>query len=403
MPEVAVLADRYEVRELLARGGMADVHRGFDRTLEREVAIKMLRGEVAEARRFRSEMRLLATLEHPNLVRLLDAGEHAGVPFLVLALVDGPTLARRLQDGGRLTADEVAPVGRDLARALGYIHGAGVVHRDVKPSNILLAADGRALLSDFGVARVLGSISATQTGMVVGTARYLSPEQAAGQNVTPASDVYALGLVLLEALTGTAAFDGSDAEAVYARLHRDPAVPEQLPAPWAPLLRAMTAREPSKRPTPDRVATVLDGDPDETRPVTTVPLTPTELMPAVTRALARPRRFERRWLWALAALAVVMSGVAVAASRDGTDAPSTDTTTTTTAEPATTVHTTAPPTTQNRHAPCAQLEQEKQSIEAEKQRVEEQHKDDNTTREQLKNQLEEQKKTIEERKQQAGC
>ena len=155
MPDPVVFAGRYELRELIARGGMADVHRAFDRSLEREVAVKVFRGEIGEVRRFHDEIRMLATFEHRNLVQLLDAGEHDGLPFLVLGLVDGPTLARRLDEQGVLPPDEVTVLAADVSRALAYIHAAGVVHRDVKPSNILLAPDGRALLGDFGVARLL--------------------------------------------------------------------------------------------------------------------------------------------------------------------------------------------------------------------------------------------------------
>jgi tRNA A-37 threonylcarbamoyl transferase component Bud32 len=399
MPDPVVFAGRYELRELIARGGMADVHRAFDRSLGREVAVKVFRGEIGEVRRFRDEIRMLATFEHPNLVQLLDAGEHEGLPFLVLSLVDGPTLARRLDEQGVLPPGEVTALAADVSRALAYIHAAGVVHRDVKPSNILLAPDGRALLGDFGVARLLESTSATQTGMVVGTARYLSPEQAAGEEVTTAADVYALGLVLFECLLGRAAFEGTQAEIAFARLQRDPDVPSDLPAPWPELLRSMTRRDPTQRPSAAHVLALTDSDPF----ATSVVVEPTRVLPtaaAPVRATRAPVVHvvsrDRRVLWGIAALVLLfIVGVALAArNRDGgVQDPTTQTTTIAT----TTIATTTAPDL------CAQFDQQIQAVEAEKQRVQEQYKHDKKTRKELQAQLDEQQKQIEQRKQRAGC
>jgi serine/threonine protein kinase len=180
------------------------------------------------------------------------AGEQADGPaYLVREFVDGQSLAQRLASGPMGAAD-VALLGRQLAETLTYLHGRGVVHRDIKPANILLqaAADGpeRARLTDFGVARLLDSSRITSVGTTVGTANYLSPEQATGAEVGPPADIYALGLVLLECLTGQVAYPGSGVEAAVARLHRPPHIPAAIGPGWVRLLRMMTAHDPAARP-----------------------------------------------------------------------------------------------------------------------------------------------------------
>ena len=248
----AALRDRYVLGSLLGSGGMADVHRATDTTLERSVAVKVLRdvaGDESARHRFVAEARTLAGLSHRNLVTVLDAGigEDDDRPFLVMELVEGRSLADALEDGP-LTPEDAAAVGAQVAAALAYAHGRGVVHRDVKPGNVLLGGDGRVKLADFGIARLLGDTARhTRTGTAIGTAAYLAPEQVRGEDVTGAADTYALGLVLLEALTGRRAFPGSPTEAALARLQRDPEVPAGLPGGWAPLLTAMTAADPTDR------------------------------------------------------------------------------------------------------------------------------------------------------------
>ncbi|TAM84488.1 MAG: serine/threonine protein kinase [Jatrophihabitans sp.] len=257
-----LLAGRYELHHVLGRGGMADVMQATDTSLGREVAIKLFRPEVAAAAehtRSTGEIRALARLHHPGLVTLFDAGTaNADTldarPFLVMELVTGPTLADLLREGP-LPSAAVADLGGQLADTLVYVHANGIVHRDVKPANILLArpAGGAsrrwaAKLTDFGVARLIDSTRLTLAGMTVGTANYLSPEQATGQDVGPGSDVYALGLVLLECLTGEVVFPGSAMAAATARLHRDPEIPAFLDDRWHVLLADMTRREPSGRP-----------------------------------------------------------------------------------------------------------------------------------------------------------
>jgi serine/threonine protein kinase len=252
------LAGRYVLGDLLGRGGMADVHRAYDELLERPVAVKLLR-DVAGTDRFRSEARILGRLTHPGLVTVLDAGVTDGVPWLVLELVEGGTLADACR-AAPLAPVRTAQIGADLAEALGHVHRSGLVHRDVKPGNILLAHDGRVLLTDFGVARLVeGAVPATATGITMGTAAYLAPEQVRGERVTGAADVYALGLVLLEALTGRREYPGAPTEAALARLSRPPEVPRSLPAGWRRVLQAMTAEAPAVRPASEKLAGVLRG------------------------------------------------------------------------------------------------------------------------------------------------
>ena len=253
--------DRYDLGEVLGRGGMAVVHRAHDRVLDRPVAIKVLRDTVddTERQRFTSEARTLARLSHIGLVTVLDAGVSSERPFLVMELVDGPTLAEKLTDGP-LPLSEVASVGTQLARALAYAHEVGVVHRDVKPANVLLGPDGRIKLADFGIARLLGeTVRHTQTGTTIGTAAYLSPEQVQGHPVEAPSDVYSLALVLLETITGQREFPGSPTESALARLSRPPHLPDDLPPDLSALLRDMAATDPADRPSAAQVADRLDA------------------------------------------------------------------------------------------------------------------------------------------------
>jgi hypothetical protein len=223
-----VVDERYLVGELLGRGGMAEVFRATDTATDRRVALKVLHDiEEGNAVRLRSEAAALGRLDHPGLVGLRGCGTHGGLPYLVLDLADGPSLADELAAHGPLGLERTVAVGADLADALAHIHRAGVVHRDVKPANVLFDLSGRARLADFGIARVAGTPSLTRTGYVVGSAPYLAPEQVEARPVTAAADVFALGL------------------------------PADLPRWLRDVLRAMTVREPSCRPPADAVATAL--------------------------------------------------------------------------------------------------------------------------------------------------
>ena len=342
---MTVLGGRYEIGELLGAGGMAEVYRARDEVLGRDVAVKVFRISDLDAggQRRTGEIRLLAGLSHAGLVTVFDAGEDAGSTYLVMELVEGTTLRRRL-DSGPLTAEETARLGAELAGALAYVHSRGIVHRDVKPANILLAVDGTAKLTDFGVAKLLDGTRITTAGTTVGTPNYLSPEQTTGEPVSGASDVYSLGLVLLECLTGTVAFPGHGVEAAVARLHRDPQIPAQLGPMWMDLLTRMTARDPAARPDPAAVAVGLTAALDD------LPTASTATMVLDTAPVGTPER-RARWL-PVAAAAVLVAAVAlgIALASSGSDkpgsAPSTSPVTSVTAPlPPPVEPTTTPPTT----------------------------------------------------------
>lgn len=259
-----VLGDRYQLGDLVGSGGMADVYRATDPVLDRIVAVKLLRSSSSpygdERVRFAAEARTLAALDHPGLVTLLDAGILDEHPYLVMQFVDGPSLSQVIRAAGPLDPARVAGIGGQIAEALAYAHRQGVVHRDVKPGNILVAAHDRALLTDFGIARLVGDTAGqTKTGDTIGSPAYLSPEQVSGDPFTEAVDVYSLGLVLLEGLTGQRAYSGTPVEAALARLAAAPAIPTSLNADWRDLLGQMTRRDPAERPTALEVAATLNS------------------------------------------------------------------------------------------------------------------------------------------------
>jgi len=253
-----VVADRYELQELIGRGGSAEVWRAEDTALGRLVALKLVTVAHDESSaRAGDEARTLARLNHPGLVPVYDAGtDDEGRPWVVMELVQGETLSDTIKRGP-MASERTAQIGHSVAEALGYVHRQGLLHRDVKPGNVLVGTDGRSRLTDFGIARLVDAAKVTSTGMMVGTASYLAPEQVAGERVGPAADVYGLGLVLLECLTGRREYAGSTVEVALARLNRQPDVPDELPDGWPHLLRAMTDRDPARRPTPEQVATQL--------------------------------------------------------------------------------------------------------------------------------------------------
>lgn len=216
-PRPDILDDRYEIGTLIGRGGMGDVHRAVDHRLGREVAVKFLRGDLAAQPsvrdRFEEEARSAARLTHPNVVLVLDSGEHERCPYLVMECLPGPSLYDEMVRGP-LDPDRVRSIGLDVLAGLGAAHELGIVHRDVKPANILLTDDGRAKLADFGIAKSTEGLDHTMVGQVLGTPAYLAPERLAGKPATPSADLYALGVVLYEALCGEPPFVGDTPLAV---------------------------------------------------------------------------------------------------------------------------------------------------------------------------------------------
>jgi serine/threonine protein kinase len=270
-PEIAVplLLGRYRPRRLLARGGSSMVFRARDENLGRDVAVKLFSsGSSDDVSRFRAEVSVLAALRHHGVVSILDAGVDDSSPsdprpFLVIELVEGDTLRAILQ-AGPLTTRQIGEMAFEVAESLEYIHARGVIHRDVTPANIMIVdyrtrfSRPRAKLTDFGIAihstRPQASEEAT-----FGTAAYLSPEQVRSQNLTQASDIYSLGLVLLECFTGSIAFPGTAVESALSRLDRDPEIPDTVPEHWRELIRWMTRRDAAGRPSAADVAEAARG------------------------------------------------------------------------------------------------------------------------------------------------
>ncbi|GAA1503923.1 serine/threonine-protein kinase [Streptomyces albidochromogenes] len=280
-----VVAGRYRLGTKIGTGGVADVYEGLDLRLRRPVAVKVFRpgADPEMEERFADEAVLLARLQHPGLVTVYDTGRHKDCGYLVMELVTGQTLRRRAA-AGPLEPAYVAELGAALAHALAHVHAAGIVHRDVKPSNVLLDDAGRPHLTDFGISRLINSTRNTASGALIGTAAYLAPEQVLGRGAGPAADVYALGLLLLECLKGELEYHGAPLEAALARLHRMPEIPEAVPEGLARLLRAMTALEEEARPDAEECALVLSalaGEPDLVAP-------PTAAVPAPTGRGAAP-------------------------------------------------------------------------------------------------------------------
>jgi eukaryotic-like serine/threonine-protein kinase len=258
-----ILHGRYRILSVIGTGGVATVYRATDEQLGRDVALKVIPAAAvgsAELKRVEDEVRLIASLSHPALVTLFDVVIDESGSVLVMQLVDGEDLSARVSRAA-LPAAEVAAIGSSVAGALAFVHESGVIHRDVKPANILLPSTGPqpALLADFGIARLVDSAGITATGTIIGTASYLSPEQARGGALDGATDVYSLGLVLLEALTGERAFPGTALESVAARLSNDPPIADSVTPEWRDLLERMLHRDPTARPTAAEGQSALAG------------------------------------------------------------------------------------------------------------------------------------------------
>ncbi len=263
---------------------MSDVFRATDEVFGTEVAIKVVRSPDADyARRSALEAQALRRFQHPGLVQLLETGVSGDMTYLVMEFVDGESLATKIQRG-RLTTGETADIGATLAGALAYVHAQGVVHRDVKPANILIDAQGHARLADFGIARLVDTSSVTLTGTMIGTATYMAPEQIEDHAVGPSADVWSLGIVLLESLTGNRVYVGTPSEVIARRLAGPVTLPEGLPVPWRLLFSGMLALEPGDRLSASDVQAMLST------PAFRAPWDPTSLTSDITTITPSPSR-----------------------------------------------------------------------------------------------------------------
>ena len=251
-----VLLDRYEVGRLLGAGGMAEVFEGRDRLLARRVAIKVLQAQFARDPsfliRFKREAQAAASLSHPNIVGVYDTGTEDGTHFIVMEYVEGRTLKDVIRAEGPLYPERAAEICADVCSALIAAHARGLIHRDIKPGNVMLTPEGKVKVMDFGIARATTSETITQTAAVVGTAQYISPEQAQGQTVDYRSDLYSVGCCLYEMLTGTVPFTGATPVAIaYRHVREDPTPPRMLnpdvPAPLEAICLKAMAKLPDNR------------------------------------------------------------------------------------------------------------------------------------------------------------
>jgi eukaryotic-like serine/threonine-protein kinase len=316
------IAGRYEVEELVGHGGMSSVYKAHDALLERHVALKILHEQYSAdqdfVERFKREARSVAQLQHPNIVTVIDRGEENGRQYIVFEYVDGENLKEYIVRRGRLDVREALEIALEIARGLAFAHESGLIHRDVKPQNVLLNGDGRAKVTDFGIARTLDVDGMTQTGTVLGTSNYIAPEQASGQRVDAHSDVYALGVVLYELLAGDVPFPGESFLAVAMKhMHEPPPhlreVRRDVPPRVAAAVDRALEKEPEQRfPTMDAFAAELEAcmaeaDSDDGGGATMV-------IPARRRhdGVRAAHRKVSRWPIAIAVLALlVIAAVAV--------------------------------------------------------------------------------------------
>ncbi|HLI28442.1 MAG TPA: protein kinase [Chloroflexota bacterium] len=309
----SVLAGRYQLQARVGMGGMAVVYDGQDLLLGRRVAVKLpqpaLANDPAFRARFANEARAAAALAHPNVVAVYDVGEEAGTPFLVMEFVEGESLRERLQREGPLPSAEIVRIGAAVADALAAAHERGLIHRDVKPANILLTPDGRVRLADFGIALALGADSATRTGTLFGSIHYLAPELIRGEAATPAADIYALGVVLYEMATGRVPYTGDNPLAIAIQhVETAPTPPSRL-APGLPagleavIVRALDKQPAARFPSAAALAAALRALPEAAGPAApgrTQPLSAEELArarPAAAGAVAPGPQATQPWGW----------------------------------------------------------------------------------------------------------
>jgi serine/threonine protein kinase len=320
-----VLSGRYEVEELVGTGGMSSVFRAHDRLLDRKVALKVLHQQYSDdaeyIERFRREARAVAALSHPNIVTVIDRGEHDGRQFIVFEYIDGENLKGLIERRGPAPVTTALELAMQIARGLSFAHQQGLVHRDVKPQNILLNGDGQAKVTDFGIARSLDvQQGMTQTGTVLGTSDYIAPEQAQGQRVDEHTDVYSLGVVLYEMLTNEVPFPGENFVAVAMRhINEEPPSIRDKRPDVSPRLEAAVQRAMAKRPE-DRFQTMadfcseLEADLAEAQGQTVV--APAQAPPRRARAPRRPAANPWPIILALLTLIAIGGVIAYIATRD---------------------------------------------------------------------------------------
>jgi eukaryotic-like serine/threonine-protein kinase len=320
-----VIAGRYELLELIGRGGMSSVWKADDRLLDRTVAIKVLHEQYTKdeeyVERFRREARSVAQLSHPNIVTVIDRGEEDGRQYIVFECVEGENLKQLIERSGPLPVREAVLLTLQMARALAFAHDRGLIHRDVKPQNVLLNEDGQAKMTDFGIARSVDVEGVTITGTVLGTSEYIAPEQARGQRVDALTDVYSLGVVLYEVLTGGVPFQGENFVAIALRHVNEPppSVLDRRPD-CPPRLAMAVERAMAKRPE-DRFASMqelvaeleaclaeLDPSSEDATMISRRPVAAPR-----ARRPARPRRRRRGILWPIAAVVAILGIAALAA------------------------------------------------------------------------------------------
>lgn len=338
-----VLNSRYQLEQLIGTGGMADVYRATDNLLGRTVAVKILHPRYAKdpvfIERFRQEAQAAANLNQPNIVNVFDWGIEDDVYYIVMEYVEGLDLKDIILRGGSLLPERAVEIAMSISLALEAAHARGVVHRDIKPQNVIVTRDNRVMVMDFGIARAAGGSAMTQTGTIMGTPQYISPEQAQGQTADPRSDLYSLGVVLFEMLTGKVPFDGDNPVAIaYKHVREDPLPPSMLNPDVSPELESVVMKALAKNPENRYQSAVemradlercLEGAPVYATPV----LTPEEAARGTggTRQYAgyapggKPARKSRAWLWALVIVVLIAAaGVgawAIVRSTGGTQVP----------------------------------------------------------------------------------
>ncbi len=318
-----VLSGRYQLEAKLGSGGMSTVYLARDETLDRAVAVKVMHREMSEQadqlERFRQEARAVAKLSHPNVVAVIDAGEDGGHPYIVFEYVEGETLKQRISRIGALDPQEALAYAIEIARGLSVAHARNMVHRDIKPQNVLIDSEGRAKLTDFGISRQLEQDGMTATGRVLGTTDYVAPEQAMGHPVDPRSDIYSLGVVLYEMLIGQVPFH-ADSQVGVAMKHVNEELPDvqarrpEVSAAAALVVERATAKEPAERYQDvgemiDDLSTALEVEAARAGSTTGEATSVLDAVPPPKRELSSRSRLS----WAAVVLLLLVGGGAIAA------------------------------------------------------------------------------------------